>query len=143
MVGDLQRRHNDDDTVKAINPEKLVEWVARVKVLDRERHSHIEDIQCELEAIRKTEKRKAENEGGGKAKKTNNNNGRSAPPSTDSSSSGAPRNRCPTLTVAERELLNKHKGCTKCRRPYVSHKAATCPNDYPAAANYTALTEAA
>ncbi|KAJ7223771.1 hypothetical protein C8J57DRAFT_1506947 [Mycena rebaudengoi] len=146
MVADLQHRHNHDSAAKAIAADKLSDWIARVKVLDRDRRANIEDIQHELEIIRKAEKRKAEGEGGGKSKKSNNehrsNSSSTANGSGSSSSTSTARERCPTLTTVERELLNKHRGCTKCRQPYVNHKAVTCPNDYPPANNYTALTEA-
>ncbi|KAJ7156122.1 hypothetical protein C8R43DRAFT_848728, partial [Mycena crocata] len=147
MVADLQRRHNDDDAAKAIAADKLKEWITRMKVLDRSRRAHIEDIQRELEAIRKAEKRKADTDGGGKAKKTYNDSRRNSgpPPSNGASSSSSttgPRNYCPALTPDERELLNKHRGCTKCRRPYVSHQAKQCPNGYPSPNNYVVLTEA-
>ena len=51
------------------------------------------------------------------------------------------RKRCPPLTHAEISLLNKHKGCRKCRRFYVSHRGTDCPNDFPDGAMYTPLSE--
>ena len=51
------------------------------------------------------------------------------------------RKRCPPLTQTEIALLNKHKGCRKCRRFYVSHRGNECPNDFPDGATYVPLSE--
>ena len=51
------------------------------------------------------------------------------------------RKRCPPLTPAEVSLLNKHKGCRKCRQFYVSHRGANCPNDFPDGTDYVPLSE--
>ncbi|KAH9945521.1 hypothetical protein B0H21DRAFT_694142, partial [Amylocystis lapponica] len=48
----------------------------------------------------------------------------------------------PKLTADERLLLQKHRGCFKCRRPNQDHITANCPNDFPDAATYTHITEA-
>lgn len=48
--------------------------------------------------------------------------------------------RLPPLTVEERQLLNAHRGCYKCRRFYQNHTSGTCPNGYPDASKYTTLT---
>ncbi|KLO04004.1 hypothetical protein SCHPADRAFT_803526, partial [Schizopora paradoxa] len=48
---------------------------------------------------------------------------------------------CPPLAPGERLLLDKHSGCTKCRRFYVDHRAKTCPNPFPDPATYKPLTE--
>lgn len=51
------------------------------------------------------------------------------------------RKRCPPLSQSEIALLNKHKGCRKCRRFYVSHRGFDCPNDFPDGSNYVPLSE--
>lgn len=51
------------------------------------------------------------------------------------------RKRCPPLTQSEIALLNKHKGCRKCRQFYVSHRGNDCPNDFPDGSNYVPLSE--
>ena len=55
--------------------------------------------------------------------------------------STAGRKRCPPLSQLEISLLNKHKGCRKCRRFYVSHKGINCPFDFPDGTNYVPLSE--
>jgi hypothetical protein len=51
------------------------------------------------------------------------------------------RKHCPPLTQTEITLLNKHKGCRKCRQFYVSHRGNDCPNDFPDGTNYVPLSE--
>ena len=51
------------------------------------------------------------------------------------------RTRCPPLTPEEKELLQKHGGCNKCRKFYVSHSTFQCPDDFPDPETYVALTE--
>jgi hypothetical protein len=55
--------------------------------------------------------------------------------------SGNRERRCPPLTQAERDLLNEHCGCTKCRKFYVDpeHRSYVC-QDWPDAHNYRTLT---
>ena len=50
--------------------------------------------------------------------------------------------RLPKLTDEERGLLKQYKGCFKCRRFNVTHKATSCPFDFPSAESYKPLTEA-
>ncbi|KAH6903572.1 hypothetical protein BKA70DRAFT_1373963 [Coprinopsis sp. MPI-PUGE-AT-0042] len=74
------------------------------------------------------------------------------PPSNQPSSGGSassansPSGRVPALTPNERELLNKHSGCTRCRKFYAGHHAVDCPmtaaNEWPDAATYKTLTPA-
>ena len=48
---------------------------------------------------------------------------------------------CPPLSQVEIALLNKHKGCQKCCRFYVSHRGFACPNDFPNGTNYVPLSK--
>jgi hypothetical protein len=48
---------------------------------------------------------------------------------------------CPPLTPEEKELLQKHGGCNKCRKFYVSHSTFQCLDDFPNPDMYVALTE--
>ncbi|KAG1880280.1 hypothetical protein C8R48DRAFT_587911, partial [Suillus tomentosus] len=49
--------------------------------------------------------------------------------------------RVPPLSDTERQLLNKHEGCFKCRRFYVSCRSKDCKNGFPDGATYKPLTE--
>jgi hypothetical protein len=51
------------------------------------------------------------------------------------------RFRCAKLLPIEYDLLEKHNGCRKCRRFYVNHQVANCPNDFPDPDTYVTLTE--
>ena len=46
----------------------------------------------------------------------------------------------PKLTPGERNIILNHQGCFKCRRLYVDHVGANCPNDFPPAESYKPLT---
>jgi hypothetical protein len=46
----------------------------------------------------------------------------------------------PRLTDDEREVLDIHHGCKKCRRFYVQHDGSNCPNDFPDGTNYKPLS---
>ena len=46
----------------------------------------------------------------------------------------------PRLTPIERAIIFEHQGRFKCRRLYVDHKGANCPNGFPAPGTYKALT---
>ncbi|OJT06787.1 hypothetical protein TRAPUB_2361 [Trametes pubescens] len=54
--------------------------------------------------------------------------------------SSSSRVNLPRLTDDKKKLLNDHKGCYKCHRFYQSHTSGSCPNGYPDAAKYTALS---
>lgn len=46
----------------------------------------------------------------------------------------------PHLTDFERDVPDIHHGCKKCRRFYVKHSGANCPNEFPDGATYQPLT---
>ena len=46
----------------------------------------------------------------------------------------------PKLTPTKRALIFDHQGCFKCRRLYVDHKGANCPNNFLPAHTYKPLT---
>ena len=47
--------------------------------------------------------------------------------------------KCPALTQHERDLLNEHEGCNKCRKFYIGHHGRDCDN-WPDADMYQPLT---
>ncbi|KIO11021.1 hypothetical protein M404DRAFT_966898, partial [Pisolithus tinctorius Marx 270] len=55
---------------------------------------------------------------------------------------GRVRTRPPALTIEERQLLRDNSGCFKCRRLFQNHTTHNCPNDFPDAKNYKAVTAA-
>ncbi|KAJ7121266.1 hypothetical protein C8R43DRAFT_1150989 [Mycena crocata] len=48
-----------------------------------------------------------------------------------SSGSSFNRRNCPALTDTEKSLLRVHRGCLKCRVPYVDHISKNCPTGFP------------
>jgi hypothetical protein len=58
-----------------------------------------------------------------------------------SSSTSVPRKQCPALLSVECQLLKDNEGCLKCRRFFVDHRAANCPNNFPSPTNYKTLTQ--
>lgn len=51
------------------------------------------------------------------------------------------RSSRPTLSLAERTLLSKNRGCFKCRQPFVNHQARTCPNGRPKVEEVMPITQ--
>jgi hypothetical protein len=70
--------------------------------------------------------------------------GRSSSSASTSKRTERKRLRLPALTPEERELLEKHAGCTRCRRFNAGHNFPDCPmkadNTWPDAATYVTLT---
>jgi hypothetical protein len=60
--------------------------------------------------------------------------------SNPSSSSG--KKSCPKLTDAECWLLYDNEGYLKCRRFFMTHRSADCPNDFPSGASNKTHTQA-
>src|SRR5438876_9602165 len=58
----------------------------------------------------------------------------------NSSTSTTPK--LPRLTDAERAVLDKYDGCRKCRKLFVGHRAAECPDGFASGLNYVPITEA-
>jgi Reverse transcriptase (RNA-dependent DNA polymerase) len=72
-----------------------------------------------------------------------NGNMRSTPTSTPSAAGGGSlaHRGLPKLTQGEKDLLNANSSCYKCRRFHVGHRADSCPNGFPSAADYKMLTQ--
>ncbi|KAF8170462.1 hypothetical protein K438DRAFT_2060320, partial [Mycena galopus ATCC 62051] len=50
--------------------------------------------------------------------------------------------KCPSLTDAEKVLLDLHDGCRRCRKFYIGHRTLNCDGEFPDAATYRTLTQA-
>jgi hypothetical protein len=109
---------------------KFKEWLSDVK--------HVDDL---LRAERKEFEAIAKN-----SREAGRRQNALAEPSrrfnSSASNSNAGRKSCPKLTDMERQLLYDNEGCLKCRRFFVTHRSADCPNDFPAAAGYKPRTQA-
>jgi hypothetical protein len=58
-----------------------------------------------------------------------------------SSSSSSFPDKLARLTETECRLLFDNEGCLKCRKVFISHHSATCPDGFPNVANYKMLTQ--
>ena len=65
-------------------------------------------------------------------------------PSHAGTSGETTRRYLPKLQEKEKQLLNEHDGCTRCRKFYAGHRTKDCPmtatNTWPDAETYTTLT---
>jgi len=114
---------------------------------DRNDREHEQD--CERERGREQNNRDQEYDRGYNHPRDNGYTNRNREPRNDGHTFGTNRNgnggnrerRCPPLTQAERDLLNDHDGCTRCRKFYVppEHHSYVC-QDWPDAHNYRTLT---
>jgi hypothetical protein len=105
------------------------EWLADVR--------HIDDLLCadrtELEALQK-----------GQRDSTRRSNALTEPSrnaNASTSSSSAFHDKLARLTETEHRLLFDNEGCLKCRKVFVSHRSANCPDGFPNATNYKTLTQ--
>ncbi|KIL54421.1 hypothetical protein M378DRAFT_182546 [Amanita muscaria Koide BX008] len=73
---------------------------------------------------------------------SNNTNSVSSTNSFSSANSSMTALRVPTLTGVEKDLLDKHQGCRRCRKFYTGHRASDMKCDFPDAKTYKPLTEA-
>ncbi|KAJ7182697.1 hypothetical protein C8R43DRAFT_869173, partial [Mycena crocata] len=137
LVPDLLRRLSKSSAAKAATT--LLTWIAAVKDLDEDRQNDIATIQAQLDLQRKSEKRKAETDGGNKHKKTTHDASHASAPLSSGSSSN--RRNCPPLTDTEKSLLRAHRGCLKCRIPYVDHISKNCPTGFPNPDTCVPITE--
>ncbi|KAJ7054323.1 hypothetical protein C8F01DRAFT_1088874 [Mycena amicta] len=133
-------------------------WSNAVKTIDEDRRAHRETILLEIEA--ETRRRVHATQGSGReSKRARVDSSASAPPLASSSgynrassSSSAPGSGLPAakipyppkLTQAEHSLLDACFGCTKCRLPWVFHRAAdSAPNcTFPSGIDYKPVTQA-
>jgi hypothetical protein len=110
-------------------------WLNEVKRIDE--LARAERKEFELIAKGSREAGRRQNILSEPSRRYNNPNANASNPS---SSSG--KKTCPKLTDAERRLLYDNEGCLKCRRFFVTHRSADCPNDFPSGTGYKARTQA-
>jgi hypothetical protein len=72
---------------------------------------------------------------------SNNNNSSQTAPFASTTNIPITCKQCPKLLDSECKLLNKNKGCLKCRRFFVEHRTVNCPKDFPNPATYKYLTQ--
>jgi hypothetical protein len=137
-VKDLVEAAVDDEGNKM--PEaRLACWKNELRKLADERAQDTKRYLEAAEELHRPQKRQAL----GQHSRAFNTAPTSSTKSTTSSaaSTSSTRTKTPALTQNERALLNKHQGCTKCRRGYQDHRAFNCPNDFPDLRNYKELMD--
>ena len=124
----------------------LRDWIETVKAEDefvsRERKEAKEMYRMERAEYRVERTGMKNITNSGRTGGTDSNFGRSIGARNIGNPSGRPTNGAvlPRLTQAERTIIYDHQGCFKCRRLYVDHKGANCPNDFPSGSSYKPLT---
>ncbi|KAH9927786.1 uncharacterized protein B0H18DRAFT_875288, partial [Fomitopsis serialis] len=111
------------------------EWKDALSVFDDERLAErarrFKDIERFLASHQTTQKA------------TKSNSGSTATTSSGSSTAKASTSqRVPAMTGDERQLLQAHDGCFKCRRPFVNHRSKDCPFGFPDPRTFKPVTQA-
>ncbi|KAH7904200.1 hypothetical protein BJ138DRAFT_1019457, partial [Hygrophoropsis aurantiaca] len=114
-----------------------IEWVKRLD--DKRREQSSRQLRIAEEAIKSNRRVKDITNTSYKPRY----NVSSSSVATSASSSTTPATpRLPPLTQAERDLLAQNKGCFKCRKLFVDHRAKDCKDDAPDPATYKTITAA-
>jgi hypothetical protein len=122
--------------------EEFRAWLLDVKRIDDAIRADRVELFEEIAKNSRAESRKTNPLGEPSRRGNTSYNYRSSNPNTQGSTSTAPRARVPKLTEDERTLLYNNQGCLKCRRVFVEHKMADCPNGFPDPTKYKTLTQA-
>jgi hypothetical protein len=127
----------DDEHVKEDN---LGKWLDAVKIIDERKRRERQQQRADAEEAARMHLKQT-GAAAGLSEPSRRINTFHGTPSYKSSSS-KPRDgskSLPKLTDAEQSLLFENDGCLKCRKFFVKHKAADCPNDFPNPATYKTL----
>ncbi|KAJ7243929.1 hypothetical protein B0H12DRAFT_1236287 [Mycena haematopus] len=147
MLPELNHRYSKDADAPSIKDDDLDDWIRAIIVIDEARmykNTLLNEKIAALDKVREKGKRKTAPPND----ETDDRNNKkpfvrpNKPVSSEGSSTSTGSKFCPPLTVAERELLAKNDGCNKCRKFFVGHISATCPNDYPDPTTYRTLVQA-
>jgi hypothetical protein len=99
---------------------RLTVWISEMRKIAEERSNDTKRYKEAAENFHRASKRESGDDGSRAAKRP-----ALSGPSRVANSTSQPsaRSRPPKLTENERLLLDKHQGCTKCRRGYQNHRA--------------------
>jgi hypothetical protein len=120
---------------------RLNAWISEMRKLAEERANDTKHYKEAAENFHRSTKREQTDDFGRAAKRPALSQPSRFGNASTSASQNYNRTRPPKLTETERSLLDKHQGCTKCRRGYQNHRATNCPNGFPDPAGYKELTE--
>jgi len=131
----------DDERVKE---DTLDKWLDKVKIIDEKKRRERQQQRADAEEAARSHLKRNTTSAGLTEPSRRYNTFRGAP--TDKpwvNNRGKPfdaTKTLPKLTDAERTLLFDNEGCLKCRRFFVDHRSANCPNEFPSGTNYKTLT---
>ena len=114
----------------------LAEWLDNIKCVDELMRAENANFESIVKATHKSTRRTNTLAEPSRHVNTNNN---FVP--NNATSSSASRSVLPKLSSVKRQLLYDNEGCLKCRRIFVQHRSAACPNDFPDTTNYKPLTQ--
>ena len=130
---------------RACNNERIKEadldkWLDKVKIVDEKKHREWQQQWANVEEAARSHLKQNMTSAGLSEPSRRYNTFRG--PVSDRSLTKGKENasKLPTLTDAERSLLFDNEGCLKCRCFFIKHRAADCPNDFPATTTYKTLT---
>ncbi|KAK7037109.1 hypothetical protein R3P38DRAFT_2517126 [Favolaschia claudopus] len=129
MTDELRYRYLQDADIKKLNATENVpvqKWVRAVNKIDEALRREIATQRRLIAEQNKENKRKQasyDSERGSKRQAKGDNK-----PAANGGGTGSSSKYPPKLTDDERELLRKHDGCMRCRKPYAGHYASDCEN---------------
>ena len=124
----LDKAGNKDNT--------LAEWLDDIKCVDELMRAENANFESIAKATRESTRHANTLAELSRCVNTNNN---FVP--NNAASSSASHSVLPKLSSVKRQLLYDNEGCLKCRRVFVQHRSAACPNDFPDTTNYKPLTQ--
>jgi RNase H-like domain found in reverse transcriptase/Integrase zinc binding domain len=124
----LDKAGNKDDT--------LAEWLDNIKCVDELMCAENANFESISKATRESTRRANTLAEPSCCVNTNNN---FVP--NNAASSSTSHSVLPKLSSVKRQLLYNNEGCLKCRRVFIQHRSAACPNNFPDATNYKPLTQ--
>ncbi|KAH9918046.1 hypothetical protein B0H21DRAFT_702481, partial [Amylocystis lapponica] len=120
--------------------ELFSQWLLGVKDIDEELQEEDERVAAAVEKI-VAENKATYGVTKGKPLQARTNAQTNAVKTSTGGTGRTPGPSLPKLTTEERLLLQKHRGCFKCRLPNQNHITANCPNEFPDPTTYTPITE--
>jgi len=131
----------DDERIKE---DTLDKWLDKVKIIDEKKRRERQQQRTDAEEATRSHLKWNTTSAGLTEPSRRYNTFRGAPTNKPwVSSRGKPfdaTKALPKLTDMERTLLFNNEGCLKCRRFFVDHCSANCPNEFPTGVGYKTLT---
>jgi hypothetical protein len=131
----------DDERIKE---DTLDKWLDKVKIVDEKKRRERQQQRADAEEAARSHLKRNTMSAGLSELSRRYNTFRGGPTNDKTSSSSRKpfdaTKSLPKLTDAEQTLLFDNEGCLKCRRFFVTHRSANCPNEFPSGMGYKTLT---